>query len=414
MANEQGTTSTLSGRMLTDEGILDAAVLAWEGTRITFAGPAQAYGSAGGPDRLPSGGPHFPADALILPGLVDLHCHGGHGGDFTSGSPEQIRAAVSYLHRSGTTTLLASTGAAPGTDLLRAFPLLAAAAEAGLIAGIHAEGPFLSPARSGVHDPAFLQEPDEDLLGRLVAAAGGHLISMTYAPELPGTDSLVYELVTHGVIPAIGHTDCSAEEASAALDLINEELASTGFDGFSGRPMATHLFNAMPAIHHRSPGPVPLLLERARAGEIAVELIADNIHLHADTVRMAFIMAGSANICLVSDSTAAAGKGDGVYRLGRAEITVSGGAARVGTGEPPAGGTRSLLDVVRCAAEAGVGLEDAVRSATAVPAGILGLADELGSLRTGLRADAVVVSAQLELLGVLRAGTWLRVPEPSA
>jgi N-acetylglucosamine-6-phosphate deacetylase len=99
-----------------------------------------------------------------------------------------------------------------------------------------------------------------------------------------------------------------------------------------------------------------------------------------------------------------------VYRLGRAEITVTGGTARVGTGEPPAGGTRSLLDVVRCAVESGVDLAGAVLSATAVPAGVLGLADELGSLRTGLRADAVVVSAQLELLGVLRAGTWLRVP----
>ena len=402
MANLQGTSNHLSGRMVTDSGIIEDAVLSWEGSRITYAGPARPSDGAGTPP-LPEG-------ALILPGLVDLHCHGGGGGDFTSGSAEDIRTAVSFQHRSGTTTLLASTGAAPGGDLLAAFPLLSTAADEGLIAGIHAEGPFLSPARAGMHDPAHLSDPDEDLLAELAAAAGGHLISMTYAPELEGTDTLVYDLVTHGIIPAIGHTDCTAEQASAALDLINEELASTGFDGFSGRPMATHLFNAMPAIHHRSPGPVPLLLERARAGEIAVELIADNVHLHADTARMAFTLAGPANVCLVSDSTAAAGRGEGVFRLGRSEITVRNGVARRGASEAPAGGTRTLLEVVRCAVEAGVGLRDAVVSASAVPAGVLGLADELGSLRPGLRADAVIVSAGLDLLGVLRAGVWLKLP----
>ena len=398
MAHSSGTPTALSGRLVTDAGIIEDGVLRWDGTRILEVGTVEGDAAA---ERLPEG-------YFILPGLIDLHCHGAGGGDFTSGSAADIEAAALHLHRSGSTTLLASTCSAPMEDLEAAFGRLAMAAEAGLVAGIHAEGPFLSKERSGAHDPAFLLLPTQEDVARLVAAGQGHLVSMTYAPELPGSDVLVYELVTHGVIPSIGHTDSSTEEATAALDLINEELASTGFEGFSGRPTATHLFNAMPVIHHRSPGPVPLLLQRARAGEIAVELIADDVHLHPETVRMAFTIAGAENICLVSDSTAAAGRPSGTYRLGHHEVTlVDDAAVLIATGAL-AGGAGSLLDVVRRTVQAGVGVVDAVRAATAVPAGVLGLADEVGSLRGGLRADALVLSPDLELKGVLRAGTWIR------
>lgn len=375
---------------------MDAA-LHWEGTRITeVGGPA-------GPDI-----PRLPEDFLILPGLVDLHCHGAGGGDFTSGSAQDVEDAAAFLHRSGTTTLLASTCAAPLEELEAAFGRLADGVEDGLLAGIHAEGPFLSPHRSGAHDPAFLRLPTQEDVSRLVRAGRGHLTSMTYAPELPGSDVLVYELVTHGVIPSIGHTDGSSQQTLAALDLVQEELASTGFAGFSGRPTATHLFNAMPAIHHRTPGPVPLLLERARAGEIAVELVADGVHLHPDTVRMAFLVAGGENVCLVSDSTAAAGCISGTYRLGRTEITVMDGSAVLTATGALAGGAGSLLDVVRSTVEAGVDVGTAVLSASCVPAAVLGLADEVGSLRSGLRADALVVSPDLRLHGVLREGRWIR------
>ncbi|PPB50677.1 N-acetylglucosamine-6-phosphate deacetylase [Arthrobacter pityocampae] len=398
MALSSGTPTALSGRLVTGEGIIDDGMLRWNGSRITEAGAARGGAPA---EQLPDG-------YLILPGLIDLHCHGAGGGDFTSGSDADIEAAAAHLHRSGSTTFLASTCAAPLEDLEAAFGRLAAAADAGLIAGIHAEGPFLSKQRNGAHDPAFLLLPTQEDVSRLVTSARGRLASMTYAPELPGSDVLVYELVMHGVIPSIGHTDATTEETGAALDLINEELASTGFAGFSGRPTATHLFNAMPVIHHRSPGPAPLLLQRARAGEIAVELIADNVHLHPETVRMAFTIAGPENICLVSDSTAAAGRAAGTYRLGHREVTVIDGAAVLLQGGALAGGAGSLLDVVRCTMAAGVGVVDAVRAATAVPAVVLGLADEVGSLRAGLRADAVVVSPELELKGVLRDGVWIR------
>jgi N-acetylglucosamine-6-phosphate deacetylase len=386
--------------MVTDAGIIEEGVLHWEGSRITEAGPA---------DRVapePSG--RLPEGFLILPGLVDLHCHGGGGGDFTSGSAADIRTAAQFLHRSGSTTFLASTCAAPVDELEAAFGRLADEVDAGLLGGIHAEGPYLSPERNGAHDPAYLRLPDREVTARLILAARGHLASMTYAPELPGSDALVYDLVMHGVIPSIGHTDGSSESTTAALDLINEELDSTGFAGFSGRPTATHLFNAMPPIHHRIPGPVPLLLQRARLGEIAVELIADNVHLHPETVRLAFTIAGADNICLVSDSTAAAGCTSGSYRLGHRDVSVVGGSAVLTDTGALAGGGGTLLDVVRCTVQAGVGVAEAVRAATAIPAAVLGFADEVGSLRPGLRADAVVVSPDLQLRGVLRDGVWVR------
>ncbi|MHA7238359.1 N-acetylglucosamine-6-phosphate deacetylase [Arthrobacter sp. TMS1-12-1] len=398
MALSSRTPAALSGRMVTDAGIIDDGVLRWEGSRITEAGTSR----GGTPvEELPEG-------YFILPGLIDLHCHGAGGGDFTSGSDADIALAVAHLHRSGSTTVLASTCAAPLAELEDAFTRLAAAADSGLIAGIHAEGPFLSKERCGAHDPEFLILPTQEDVSRLVTAGRGHLASMTFAPELPGSDVLVYELVTHGVIPSIGHTNSSTEETSDALDLIAEELASTGFEGFSGRPTATHLFNAMPVIHHRTPGPVPLLLQRARAGEIAVELVADDVHLHPETVRMAFTIAGSENICLVSDSTAAAGRASGTFRLGCNAITVVDGAAVLTATGALAGGAGSLLDVVRCTVGAGVDVVDAVRAATTVPAAVLGLSDEVGSLHGGLRADAIVVSPDLRLKGVLRNGVWIR------
>ena len=184
-------------------------------------------------------------------------------------------------------------------------------------------------------------------------------------------------------------------------------MESTGFDGYSGRPTVTHLFNGMPPLHHRSPGPVAACLRIAKAGNAVVELIADNAHLDPQTVLTVFDLVGSDNISLVTDSMAATGLPDGPYHLGPSAVTVRDGIATLDRTGSLAGGTAVLLDVVRRTVAAGVSLEDAVASATAVPANVLGLADELGSLRLGLRADALVVTADLRLLAVMREGSWL-------
>ena len=154
---------------------------------------------------------------MILPGLIDLHCHGAAGGDFPTATAEAARTAVEFLHRDGTTTLLASLVTAPRADLLRGLKTLRELADEGLIAGIHSEGPFLSHARSVRRTRGSCSTPTSAGSVRLMEAAGGHLRTMTYAPELPGADAVVRMLAENGVTPSLGHTDADAHTTAASL-----------------------------------------------------------------------------------------------------------------------------------------------------------------------------------------------------
>ncbi|MDJ0357195.1 amidohydrolase family protein [Paenarthrobacter sp. PH39-S1] len=429
----------LAGTLVTDGTITDDGVLAIEGDRIIYAGPASGYDSSvfdgagfdragfdgagfdcagfDGADTTAAGSPEgsggierleLPGGSLILPGLIDVHNHGGNGGDFPGAEEASARKAVDFLHRSGTTTLLASMVTASREDLLRGIGVYLDMTLEGLLAGIHLEGPFLSHARCGAQDPQWLREPDLELMAELIDAGQGEIVTMTYAPELPGAAALVDLLTVHGITPSLGHTDCDTATAAASLAQARDGLSSTGFDGTSGRPTVTHLFNGMPPMHHRSPGPVAACLTAAKSGYAAVELVADGTHLDPQTVRMVFELVGAANVLLVTDSMAAAGLSDGRYMLGPSPVTVTGGVATLDATGSIAGGTATLLDVLRRTIAAGIPLQDAVLSATAVPAGVLGLSDEVGGLRRGLRADAIVVDADLRLSAVLRQGAWLQ------
>ncbi|MET3175112.1 UNVERIFIED_ORG: N-acetylglucosamine-6-phosphate deacetylase [Arthrobacter sp. UYCu721] len=395
----------LAGTVLTDGSAQDDAVVAVVDGRIAYVGPRAGLDvvSLPGLEEL-----ELPPGSMILPGLVDLHCHGAAGGDFPTGSSDPARTAVDFLHRSGTTTLLASLVTASREDLLRGLATLRQLADEGLIAGIHCEGPFLSHARCGAQDPRYLREPDLSLLAELLSAAGGHLRTMTYAPELPEADAVVRSLAEHGVTPSLGHTDADARTTAASLTEAAELLTASRL-GTVSRPTVTHLFNGMPPLHHRSPGPVAACLRLAGAGTIAVELIADDAHLDPETVRMVFELVGAENVVLVTDSMAATGLPDGDYDLGPAAVSVSGAVARLSNGTL-AGGTATLLDVVRRTIDAGVEPAAAVLSATAVPAAIIGHPHEIGSLRAGLRADVVVVDRNFRRVLVLRAGRTLGRP----
>lgn len=435
----------ITGRMFTDGESCEDSLVATEGGRIAYAGPVAGFdpGSLPGADTVavPDGG-------AILPGLIDLHCHGAVGGDFPAGDAAASRAAVAFLHRSGTTTLLASLVTASRADLMDGIRMLRILVAEGLLAGIHLEGPFLSHARCGAQNPAWLLEPDLDVAAELLATGRGAVRTMTYAPELPGADALVNLLAEHGVIPSLGHTDSSAEiaatslvraraaleaAASAAQTLTAQTLTAqvhteqvpaaavtpggdvlTSRDvpgGVGPRPTVTHLFNGMPPLHHRAPGPVAACLRAAKAGGAAVELIADGVHLDPQTVRMVFELVGPENVVLVTDSMAATGLSDGGYVLGPSAVTVRGGVATLDSTGSIAGGTATLLDVVARTVAAGVPAADAVLAATAVPACVLGLSEHTGSLRPGLAADVVLTGPGFELHRVLRAGRWLAEPK---
>jgi N-acetylglucosamine-6-phosphate deacetylase len=395
----------LTGRLVSPGRDITKGIIAVEGNRIAFAGDVREFSffdEAGTFELRES-----PEGTIIIPGLIDLHCHGAAGGDFPSGDREKIATAIEHLHRSGTTSFLASLVTASRADMLASATVLSEFAQRGDIAGIHAEGPFLSTVRCGAQDPAFLSDPEPDFVDALIDASAGQLRTMTYAPELPGADALLEQLVSQGVVPSLGHTDADASTTAASLALAREELASAGVDGFTERPTVTHLFNGMPPMHHRAPGPVAACLEMAAQGKIIVELIADGVHLDPDMVRTMFNLVGAESIALVTDSMAATGLADGTYELGPAEVMVSNGEARLASNGSLAGGTASMLDVLRFTVAAGVDLRDALVSATKVPASVLGLIDEAGRLHQGFAADLLVLDADVGLQQVVRNGKYL-------
>lgn len=407
------------GRLVQPSGVVDDGVVVASGGRVTFAGSlSEAVATGYGPavEQMP------PApETYVLPGLVDLHNHGGGGVSFPDvASAEEAMAGVLEHRRHGTTTLLASLVTAQPEVLLSRAAVLAELAVAGEIEGLHAEGPFLSYRRRGAHNPADLQEGSVDLVRDLTKAARGYLRTMTIAPEVPGVTGpggVAEALIEAGVLPSLGHTDGTTEQAEALIEQVTAALRVTAprAAGRAPGPMtATHLFNGMRPLHHRKPGPIAACLAAAARGDMVVELIGDGVHLDAATVRSVFDMVGSDHVLLVTDAMAAAGVADGRYELGPMSVVVHDGVARVATaggtaedagGEGPiAGGTAHLIDVVRCAVAGGVPLVDAVRSATSVPARVLGLTGEVGSLEPGARADVLVTDADLRPVRVLRHG----------
>jgi len=380
----------LRGRLVTGGRLVEDGVLAVEGDRVAFAGPAADW--AGPPP------PPATAGELLLPGLVDVHCHGGAGHGFPDSGPDGLAVAVAHHLRHGTTSLLASLVSAPGAVLEERVKLLAPLVEAGDLAGIHLEGPFLSALRCGAQDPEMIVPGDPDLLRRLVDIGGGHIRSMTLAPETAHYAELLAVMAGHGVLPSLGHTDADAARTRAAV-------AAVG-----GPVSATHLFNGMPPMHHRAPGPVAACLAAAARGDMVLELIADGVHLADETVAAVFDLVGPRRIALVTDANAAAGQPDGRYRLGSVLTDVVGGVARVvgsEAGGSIAGGTARLVDVVRRAVRhAGVDLAAAVTAASATPARLLGLPD-VGDLVPGARADVLVTDAGLRPMAVMRAGVWV-------
>ncbi|MFC4372653.1 N-acetylglucosamine-6-phosphate deacetylase [Nocardia halotolerans] len=358
--------------------------------RITWVGPAADHPRV---DRLPPA-----TNELVLPGLLDMHCHGGAGFGFPNADGAGARIAAAHHRRHGTTGLMGSLVSAPPEVLIEQAAVLAELVTDGELLGVHLEGPFINATRCGAQDPAAIVPGDPALFERVCAAAHGTVRSMTLAPETARFTELLAAMRGHGVLPSLGHTDADAATTSARI----AEAA--------GAPItATHLFNGMPELHHRSPGPVAACLAAAGRGDMVVELIADGVHLAPATVAMVFDTVGAEQIALVSDAMAAAGMRDGDYRLGALDVQVHDGVARLATGDGTrgaiAGGTATLLDVLRWTVQhAGVPLVDAVIAATRTPARVLGLLGERGSLTVGARADLLVTDQSLQLRRVFVAG----------
>lgn len=366
-------------RVALPTGSVEPGWVATDGDRIVGAG---------------GGTPPAPADrhlaGTLVPGFVDAHSHGGGGAAFTSGDPAEAATVLATHRAHGTTSMMASLVTDTTERLEASVRALAPLVRAGELVGIHLEGPWLSADHCGAHDPALLRAPDPAEVTRLLAAGGGTVRMVTLAPELAGGLEAVRLLADRGVIAALGHSDATYDVARQAVD--------------AGISDATHLFNAMRPIHHREPGPVLALVEDAR---VFIELVADGVHLHPEVLHWAATSAVN-RFLLVTDAMSAAGAGDGDYVLGPAVVQVRGGVARLASNGAIAGSTLTMDRAVRHAVQvAGLPLDAVIEAATATPARLLGL-DDVGAIQGGRRADLVHLDDDLQVVAVMRCGTWLR------
>ncbi|MFE6925311.1 N-acetylglucosamine-6-phosphate deacetylase [Nocardia sp. NPDC057663] len=379
------------GRILgTGSGEIADGVVEFDAERISWVGRAANYPAV---EQLPAA-----STDLVLPGLIDVHCHGGGGFGFPNADAAGARVAAANHRGQGTTGLLGSLVSAQPEVLVEQAAVLADLVADGELLGIHLEGPFINAIRCGAQDPAAIVPGDPALFERICDASRGTVRSMTLAPETAHFEELLAAMRRNDVLPSLGHTDADAATTAARIA-----------DAVGGPITATHLFNGMPGLHHRSPGPVAACLAAAGQGDMVVELIADGVHLAPETVAMVFDTVGPGQIALVSDAMAAAGLGDGDYQLGALDVRVRDGVARLATadGTPGAiaGGTARLLDVLRWTVQhAGIPLAEAVTAATLTPARVLGL-DDRGVLSVGARADLLVTDQSLQPRRVFVAGT---------
>ncbi len=316
---------------------------------------------------------------IAAPGFVDLQVNGFAGVDFASADGASYAQAADALLETGVTAFQPTLITAPEDEVLAALGEVPTDPR---ILGVHLEGPFLSPARLGAHPPAARRDPDAALLERLLAA--GPVGYVTLAPELPGATALVDLLLERGIVVSAGHSDATAEQANAAFD--------------RGVRTVTHLFNAMRPFGHRDPGIAGAALARE---DVVVQAIVDGVHLADETVRVV-LAAARGRLALVTDAIAAAGVGDGTFRLGGVDVQVQAGVARRADGVL-AGSVVTMIQSVRNLHALGASLVEAVNAASAVPARVLGRTD-VGVLRPGGRADLVVLDDRLELSTVLLSG----------
>lgn len=331
----------------------------------------------------------FP-NAILAPGYVDIHVHGGHGVDVMRAEPSDFERLNRFHASHGVTSYFATTVAAPIDETCRALERIANAIEAAeslrennggaqaIPLGIHLEGPFLSHHRRGVHPPEYLVEPTVGIFDRLWQAARGHVRMMTIAPELAGALEVISEAARRKVCVSIGHSDASLEAARAGVH--------------AGARHATHTFNAMRPFDHREPG---ILGEVLTANEISADIIADGIHVAREVVQVFLQVKGLANSVLITDATAAAGMPDGNYQLGPIQVTVKDGMC---TKDGKLAGSVLTMDrAVRNITQFSVwNLRDAVRAGTLNATEAAGLAQH-GQLTAGAEANIVVLSPEGEV-----------------
>jgi N-acetylglucosamine-6-phosphate deacetylase len=332
---------------------------------------------------------HLITAPYISPGFVDLHVHGGGGGDFMDGDPEAVVAITECHAKYGTTSLLATTLTAPEDQIIRAIRAVKAAPKRGTrIVGFHIEGPFINAQMRGAQNLAYVRPASTAEIDRWHAEGEPEdRWHITLAPEIPGHLDAIRYLVQKGFVVSAGHTDCSYSQLKEAVE--------------AGLSHATHLYNAMRGLHHREPGTVGGAITLPG---MTIELIADGFHVHPASMLLAVRARGVDSTLLVTDAMRAAGMPDGEYMLGELKAIVKDGMAKLENGSL-AGSLLTMATAVRNMVNlVGLPLHEAVRMASLNPARRHKLDDQIGSLAVGKRADLVLLDKDLTTLLTLVGG----------
>jgi N-acetylglucosamine-6-phosphate deacetylase len=335
--------------------------------------------------RLPGEG--VDADGLyLIPGLIDLHTHGAKDCDFSDGRPEDMPKMAAHYAQHGVTSFLATTMTLPEDTLVSAAKAIGAYQMGPGMArcmGIHMEGPFFCYEKRGAQCADYLHDPEVAFFDHVNQAAGGAVKLIAVAPELPGAIPFIREVSSRCAV-SVGHTSADYDTACQAYD--------------AGATQATHLFNAMPPIHHRKPGVIPAAMDKGAWAE----LICDGQHVHPAVIRAAFAMFPG-RIVLISDSLRCAGMPEGEYSLGGQKVYMKDNLARLKDGTI-AGSVITVMDGMRNVVKFGIPLETAVASATLHPAKAVGLQDAIGAIRPGLLGDVVLLNPDLSIHRVYIGG----------
>ena len=332
-------------------------------------------------------------DAILAPGLIDIHIHGGAGHDVMDASDDGLAAIERLMVRHGVTSYCPTTVTAPIDQTLRALEALGRAVQQrdttgdrARPLGVHLEGPFLSHARRGVHSPLYLQRASRHIFDQLWEAASGQVAMLTIAPELEGALELIRDATGRGIRVSIGHSNASLEQAVAGVE--------------AGARHATHTFNAMRRMDHRDPGLLGAILTDDR---LTADIIADGQHVRPEVVDLFLRAKGLDLAVLITDGISATGMPDGTYHLGLYKVTVSGGHCE--SHGKLAGSVLTMDRAVRNVMNfAGISFQDAIRLATLNPARVLGIEKRKGCLQVGADADIAVFSPAGEVRQTIVGG----------
>ena len=325
----------------------------------------------------------------VIPGLIDIHFHGCKGHDFCEGTQEAFRAIRDYEASVGVMTICPATMTLPESNLLS---IMREAKNFGELAGIYLEGPFISRSKVGAQNPDYVHKPDVEMLRRLQKASGGLIRIAAIAPEVEGAMKFIDEAKNLTRL-SLAHTVCNYETANEAFN--------------RGISQVTHLYNAMPGINHREPGPIIAALENKN---VMVELICDGVHVHSSIVRSTIKAFGSDRVIFISDSMEATGMPDGKYQLGGQDVIKRGNKATLLDGVTIAGSVTNLADCMKTAVKKmNVPLEIAVKCATLNPAKAIGQENLYGVIQEGRRANLLAFDKELNTIWIISNGRKIQL-----